>query len=75
MILTVGFSCGHGLRLLDACEVPPADDPWAMYPLIQEHPLELGDAMTCIICHQTRTVIGVYDATPIITSDGKLRLP
>jgi hypothetical protein len=74
-MLTVGLSCGHGIRLLSVHDEPPEHDPWVTYPLIEEHPVEIGDQMTCIVDQQVRAVTGLYDATAPIDSDGKLRLP
>ena len=75
MSLTVGLSCGHGMRLLDVGDEPPEDEPWSLYPLINEHPVEIGDQMTCIVDNHVHTVSGIYtDAVPI-ASNGMLRLP
>lgn len=75
MSSTVGLGCGHGLQLLTPKDTPPDHGPWTLYPLIVEHPIEIGDHMTCIVCCATQTVTAFYSGLIPMNDDGKLRLP
>jgi hypothetical protein len=61
--MTVALSCGHGLQLRDGPDTLPASlpdhGPWIFYPVMDEHPVEVGDLMTCIVCFSTRTIEGI----------------
>jgi hypothetical protein len=55
--LVVSLTCGDTVRLVtDAREMPTDDLPRTFYPLIDEHPLETGDFMTCPICDSNQVV-------------------
>jgi len=71
---TVALSCGHGLQLLGVHDVPPDEGPWTMYPLIVEHPVDVGDHMTCIVCHTTQTVTGTSPELIPMDHTGRLTL-
>lgn len=59
--MKVGYSCGHTVTLVTAHEVPPKGEPWTLYPLIDEHPIDIGDVMTCIVCKRIETITSVHD--------------
>lgn len=61
------------MRLIDIGDAPPETEPWSLYPIIEEHPIELGDHMTCIICNNTQTINGIYAGHIAIASDGKIQ--
>lgn len=74
MSLTVGLSCGHGMRLLGVHDTPPDGEPWTMYPLIEEHPVDVGDAMTCIVCLTEQRVTGCSPELIPMDHTGRLSL-
>ena len=75
MSVTVGLSCGHGMRLLDVEDEIPENGPWTFYPLIVEHPLEIGDKMTCLVDDKVQEITGIYAGTVPVGSNGKMELP
>lgn len=65
MNIVVSLSCGDTMRLVtDARELPADDIPRSFYPLIDEHPLELGDFMTCPVCDSNQVVMLMTDDPP-----------
>jgi len=74
MGMTVKLSCGHGLQLLTAQDPVPDDGPWALYPLIVEHPVDIGDRMTCIVCLSAHRVEAVSPELIPMNHTGRLSL-
>jgi hypothetical protein len=56
MAVTLIFSCGHGLALIDANDSVPESGPWALWP---NPDIELGDRMTCVVEGETSTVVEI----------------
>lgn len=60
-MMTLGYECGHKVSLVDlAHEEPPEEGSWTFYPMIVEHPVEIGDNMTCITCMTVQRVNKIY---------------
>lgn len=59
-MLTLGYECGDKVSLIAPGEDPPEDNAWTVYPLIIEHPIELGDVMTCVVCGDVRRINKIY---------------
>jgi hypothetical protein len=74
MGMTVKLSCGHGLQLLTAQDAVPDEGPWALYPLIEEHPIETGDLMTCVVDGIVHRVEGVSPELIPMDHTGRLVL-
>jgi hypothetical protein len=72
---TVALGCGHGLQLLTVQDRVPDEGPWALYPTIAEHPIELGDLMTCVVCLSAQRVTGIYLGLVPMDHTGRLVLP
>jgi len=58
--MKVGYDCEHAVNLVAPYQTPPTNEPYIMYPLIDEHPVDIGDEMTCITCDQTRIITKIY---------------
>jgi hypothetical protein len=56
----IGYDCGDAVTLVAPHEVPPPGEPWTLYPLIDEHPIGIGDVMTCVTCDKVRTITKIY---------------
>lgn len=54
MSMTVHLGCGHGLQLRAGEDTReenlPGHGPWVFYPVMDEHPVDKGDQMTCLVC-------------------------
>lgn len=74
MTRTVALSCGHGLQLLTVHDIPPDDGPWTLYPLIEEHPVDVGDRMTCVVCLTTQRITGTSPELIPMGRTGRLSL-
>lgn len=62
-MMTIGYECGHKVHLVGVHERPPADEAWTTYPMIIEHPVEIGDQMTCVVCEDTSRISKIYGAS------------
>ncbi len=62
--MKVGYDCEHAANLVTPAEmakIPVTSEVNVLYPLIDEHPVEIGDRMTCVTCSETRIITKIYD--------------
>jgi hypothetical protein len=76
--MTVALGCGHGLQIRDGQDTReenlPESGPWVFYPVMDEHPLEVGDGMSCVVCMTFQTVTGISPELIPIGDSGELKL-
>ncbi len=58
--MKIGYDCGHAVNLITPNTVPPENEVYVLYPIIDEHPVEIGDEMTCVTCDQVRMITKIY---------------
>lgn len=63
-MLTIGYECGHKVHLVGVHEEQPEGEAWTTFPLIVEHPVDIGDQMTCVVCDTTQRVSKIYGPLP-----------
>lgn len=59
MPIIVKLDCGHRIVLLQTAPDPadgPPSIPAVLYPLDDDNSIGEGDAMTCVVCEETRIV-------------------
>jgi hypothetical protein len=78
MSLTVALRCGHGLQLRNGKDTHeenlPEHGPWTFYPLDDEHPVEPGDVITCLVCGTSQSITGVSPELIPMNDSGRLTL-
>jgi hypothetical protein len=79
MSLTVAMACGHGLQLRNGEDTYeenlPEEGPWSFYPIDEDHLVDLGDIITCLVCQTNQEIIGmVADRLIPMDNSGRLKL-
>ena len=73
--MKIGYDCGHAVNLVTPSQIPPPNEPYTLYPLIEEHPVEIGDVMTCVICDQVRTITKIYADVELFMPQFQIQTP